>query len=76
MFLNNEPIGHIEQPDEDIEKITVDNPEHFEMLMGCHKSEDDPTKRNFSAGCFDELAIWRRWLDDSELPLFLGGHSE
>ena len=47
-----------------------------EVLLGCHKTQADPTKRFFGSGNYDELAFWKRRLNDSELPYFLGGYSE
>jgi hypothetical protein len=46
------------------------------VLIGCHKTEDDQTKRMFSSGVWDELAIWRRWMNDTQLAYFYGGYSE
>ena len=46
-----------------------------EVLLGCHKTSLNTTKRNFARGSFDELAIFNRWLNNTELPYFLGGYS-
>lgn len=47
-----------------------------EMIVGCHKSSDNTTERYFATGRFDELAFWTRRLNNTEKPLFLGGHSK
>jgi hypothetical protein len=46
-----------------------------EVLLGCHKTQVNQTKRYFGSGNFDELAFWKRRLNDTELPYFLGGYS-
>ena len=47
-----------------------------EMIVGCHKTNEDKTNRNFANGRFDELAFWAWRLNDTEKPYFLGGHSK
>ena len=47
-----------------------------EMIVGCHYSADDDTKRNFANGRFDELAFWAWKLNETERPKFLGGYSK
>ena len=47
-----------------------------EIMIGCHKTAENPEKRNFSSGTFDEIAIWRYWLNNTLLPFFLGGYSK
>ena len=46
-----------------------------EVLLGCHKTSSNASKRHFASGSFDELALWKRWINDTELPFFLGGYS-
>ena len=46
-----------------------------EVLIGCHKTMENKTERSFSSGSFDEVAIWRYWLNNTLLPYFLGGYS-
>ena len=47
-----------------------------EIMLGCHRTRASPTPRSFGRGGYDELAIWDRRLNDTELPYFLGGHSK
>ena len=47
-----------------------------EVMIGCHKTMENQTKRGFSSGSFDEIAIWRYWLNDTVLAYFLGGYSK
>ncbi len=67
----------------DTKQWECDNPspvkEEFvppELMLGCHRTKENQTPRNFGSGGYDELAIWNRRLSDNELPLFLGGHSK
>ena len=76
-------LGFVLQPDEIgcAEVVCDSSSEHKmalnppEILIGCHKTSDNLNKRNFNSGSFDEIAIWKRWLNDTELPFFLGGYS-
>ena len=47
-----------------------------EVMIGCHKTVENQTERGFSSGSFDEIAIWRYWLNDTVLAYFLGGYSK
>ena len=47
-----------------------------EVMLGCHRTQDNCTKRYFGSGIFDEVAFWDRRLNDTELPYFLGGYSK
>jgi hypothetical protein len=47
-----------------------------EVLLGCHKTQANQTKRYLGSANFDELAFWKRRLNDTELPYFLGGYSK
>ena len=47
-----------------------------EVLLGCHKTAGQPTKRYFSSGIYDEVAFWKKRLNDTEIPYFLGGYSK
>ncbi len=47
-----------------------------EMNIGCHRTKANPTPRLFSSGKFDELAMWKKQLNDTELYLFMGGYRE
>lgn len=46
------------------------------MIIGCHMTQQNKTKRNFAHGEFDEIAFWDRRLNNSEKPYFLGGYSK
>lgn len=48
-----------------------------QAMLGCHRTKADPEARMFTTGGgYDELAMWDRRLNDSDLPLFLGGYSK
>lgn len=47
-----------------------------EIMVGCQRTMANSEKRSFASGGIDELAIWDHRLNDTELPYFLGGHSE
>lgn len=47
-----------------------------QILFGCHKTYLNGTFRSFSSGCFDEIAIWHRWLNETDIPYFFGGYSK
>ena len=46
------------------------------MILGCHKTKENPSPRNFSGGVFDELAMWHRRIPDEERHMMLGGWKE
>eukprot|EP00090_Calanus_glacialis_P035198 TRINITY_DN60141_c0_g1_i1.p1 TRINITY_DN60141_c0_g1~~TRINITY_DN60141_c0_g1_i1.p1 ORF type:complete len:923 (-),score=185.92 TRINITY_DN60141_c0_g1_i1:73-2841(-) len=46
------------------------------MMIGCHKTKDDPTLRDFAGGVFDEVAFWNKRIPDEEKHMFLGGWKE
>ena len=46
------------------------------MMIGCNKTQDDPTLTNFAGGVFDEVAFWNKRIPDEEKHMFLGGCSK
>ena len=76
-------IGFVELPEEkgcsgdDCENHEVKKPlDPPELMIGCHKTSENSTKRGFSSGSFDEVAFWGSWLNDTVKPYFLGGYSK
>jgi len=47
-----------------------------DVMIGCHRTKANQTKRFFASGSFDEIAFWSRRLNETELPYFLGGYSK
>ena len=91
LFLNMESYGHVIFPeiwgctyDEATAQRTCDDPlpdvkEGFnppQMMLGCHRTKENQDERMHAGGKFDELAVWNRQLNDSELFLFMGGYRE
>ncbi len=91
LFLNMESYGHQIFPEQwgcayDQATATVDCQDPLpdpkdgfdppEMMLGCHRTMENPTERMLSGGRFDELAVWNKQLEDSEMPLFMGGYRE
>ena len=75
VFLDLKRVGFVHLPEDIEEKEVKSGLDPAEILLGCHKTSADLTKRNFSGGSFDEVAIWTYWLNDTLLPYFLGGYS-
>ena len=46
------------------------------MMLGCHKTKNNPNLRDFSGGVFDEVAFWSKRIPDEEIHKFLGGWSK
>lgn len=46
------------------------------MMIGCHKTKNNPELRNFAGGVFDEVAFWNKRIPDEEKHMFLGGWKE
>jgi len=46
------------------------------MMLGCHKTKNNPNLRDFSGGVFDEVAFWSKRIPDEEIHKFLGGWKE
>ena len=83
VFLDLKRVGFVLQPDElgcDSQKCSQTVGEEplnpAEIMVGCHKTMENQTNRDFSSGSFDEIAIWKYWLNDTLLPYFLGGYSK
>lgn len=83
VFLDLKRVGFVLQPDElgcDSQKCSQTVGEEplnpAELMIGCHKTMENQTNRDFSSGSFDEIAIWKYWLNDTLLPYFLGGYSK
>ena len=47
-----------------------------ELMLGCHKTISNDTYREFTTGVFDEVAIWERFLNATDLDYFMGGYSK
>ena len=84
LYLDLKRIGYVELPEEkgcsescegagEVLKEPLSPPE---IMIGCHKTSDDLTKRGFTSGVFDEVAYWGQWLNDTVKPYFLGGYSK
>ena len=82
LYLDLKRIGYVELPEEQgcsenceasegEVKAALSPPE---IMIGCHKTSDDPTRRGFTSGVFDEVAYWGQWLNDTVKPYFLGGY--
>ena len=87
VFMDMEPIGYVLQPQEigctvlsqtqECDTTPALKPlDPMTIMMGCHQTSDDTEPRYFAGGGFDELAIWTRALNDTDLPLFFGGYSK
>jgi len=81
VFLDLKRVGFVLQPEEigcDSQKCSQTDGEEplnpAEIMIGCHKTMENQTNRDFSSGSFDEIAIWKYWLNDTLLPYFLGGY--
>jgi len=46
------------------------------MMLGCHKTKNNPDLREFAGGVFDEVAFWSKRIPDEERHMFLGGWKE
>ena len=46
------------------------------MMLGCHKTNNTPTYRDFAGGTFDEVAFWNKRIPDEKKHMFLGGWSK
>ena len=83
LYLDLVRIGFVELPEEkgcsgdDCENHEAKEPlSPPELMIGCHKTSENSTKRGFSSGSFDEVAFWGSWLNDTVKPYFLGGYSK
>ena len=83
LYLDLVRIGYVELPEEkgcsseDCNDVEVKEPlSPPEIMIGCHKTSDNPTQRGFTSGVFDEVAYWGHWLNDTVKPYFLGGYSK
>ena len=91
LMMDMKPIAHSLQPqevgcrvqseDEECEKKDVDSDDIEssdipELMLGCHKTNASEILRDFAGGAFDEVAIFERFLNDSEKYLFFGGYSK
>ena len=45
-----------------------------EMMLGCHRTAYQRTKRNFDSGQYDELAFWDTWLNETDNVFMMGGY--
>ena len=45
------------------------------IVVGGHRTQENPTVRGFSGGSFDEIVFWNRWIPNDEKFQFLGGWS-
>ncbi len=86
MFIDLKKVGYVLAPDEigcyrteavDCDQTTAQQPlDPPETILGCHKTMADTTKRDFGGGAWDELAIWNKWINNTEKAYFLGGFSK
>ena len=84
LYLDLVRIGYVElseekgcSPENCNDELEVKEPlSPPEIMIGCHKTSDNPTQRGFTSGVFDEVAYWGHWLNDTVKPYFLGGYSK
>ncbi|XP_042211664.1 adhesion G protein-coupled receptor B1-like isoform X1 [Homarus americanus] len=73
LFLNGEPVASASTP---ISVAAAKEPlSPSEMMIGCHRTADDPLYTEYITAAFDEVATWTRRINDSETLYFLGGYS-
>ena len=67
-------VGYVLQPEE--VKDPKSEPVTPIVSMGCQYLKFSGQSKDFASGYFDELAIWKRYLNDTDKALFLGGYSK
>ena len=67
-------VGYVLQPEE--VKEPKSEPVTPTVSMGCQYLKFSGQSKDFASGYFDELAIWKRYLNDTDKALFLGGYSK
>ena len=74
LLVNGKSVGHLIYP-----KHVDGEPdvrEQHQIMIGCHMTPNNQTPRGFAPGSYEELAVWDRQLDDSELTKLMGGYDE
>ena len=67
-------VGYVLQPEE--VEDPKSEPVSPTVSMGCQYLIFSGQSKDFASGYFDELAIWKRYLNDTDKALFLGGYSK
>ncbi|CAG0888932.1 unnamed protein product [Darwinula stevensoni] len=72
LVINMQESAALRQPTRKVSPKNTLNPPT--LMIGCHKTADNPTYRDFGGGQFDELAGWRHYIPQSRVKMFLGGY--
>ncbi|XP_042891645.1 adhesion G-protein coupled receptor D1-like [Penaeus japonicus] len=71
MHVNHRRVGSVFKGISATRKSALSPPE---LMIGCHKDNDNQLYRGYNDAEFDELAMWKRSLPDNETMYFLGGY--
>lgn len=69
LYVNSKRVAYVVYPEKSVAKESIVPPL---LTIGCRRN-DTSTFIGYSYGEYDELAIWRKALDDENIDYFLGG---